>query len=316
MIRKLFICALVALPMIPSGVPSASQELPADALTGLEQLYSGKTDRAIAFFRRLQIHEPENPLGYLLEVNALWWKTFCETLEFKWGTVDAWQREPQPEDKIYFALAERAIELAEAKLRENVTPEMHLYAGMGWALRARLLGLHGERLATARAGVRAREHFLRALALDAQLADAQMGLGLYNYFVDTLSPVVKVLRILLGIPGGDKQKGIRQLEAAITGGKLTGVEARFYLAKNLRNYDQEYTRAIALIEPLIEKYPQNALFRLMLGDLYAHAGRDDEARDEFRRAQQLATHGNGSHPACAQRIASLAESLLANLPAV
>jgi tetratricopeptide (TPR) repeat protein len=297
-----------------AGSAPASLELPADAVTGMQHLYSGQFDRSIAFFRRLQIHEPENPLGYLLEVNALWWKTYCETCEFQWGTVDAWQRSPQPEDKIYFALADRAIELTEMQLRKSQTAELHLYAGMGWALRARMLGLHGERLATARAGVRAREHFLRALALDPQLADALTGLGLYNYFVDTLSPIVKALRFFLGIPGGNKQEGIHQLETAAASGKLTAVEARFYLAKNLRNYDQQYPRAIEVMEPLVQMYPQNVLFRLFLGDLYAHAGHNHEAREQLQRAQQLASQRKDSHPACAQRIASLAEILLAHLP--
>ena len=307
MLRRCFWFALLFGLAFPAADRADNLNLPADALFGQEQLYSGRTDRAVAFFRRLQSREPESPLGYLLEANALWWKTYCASCEFRWGTVDAWQRPAQPEDRIYFALVDRAVELAEAELRRADSAEMHLYAGMGWALRARLLGLHGERLETARAGVRAREHFRRALQLDPQLADAQMGLGLYNYFVDTLSPIVKVLRFLLGIPGGNKQEGIRQLEIAASEGKLTATEARFYLAKNLRNYDQQYARAIELMEPLVRQYAQNALFRLMLADLYAHAGRQQEARSELLRARALA-EGLAD---CAQRMVTLAETLLA-----
>ena len=63
---------------------------------------------------------------------------------------------------------------------------------MGDALAARLYGLRGEARSTARFGVRAREDLLRAIALDPSLADADFGLGLYNYYADTLSAAARV----------------------------------------------------------------------------------------------------------------------------
>jgi len=88
---------------------------------------------------------------------------------------------------------------------------MQFYAGMAEASAARLYGLRAENRNTARSGVRAREHFLRAKALDPGLADVDLGLGLYNYYVDTLSSLARILRFFMGIPGGSKQEGIRCL---------------------------------------------------------------------------------------------------------
>ncbi len=48
---------------------------------------------------------------------------------------------------------------------------MRLYAGMGWLLRGRLLGLRDDRRGTARASVKARAHLLRAVQLDLPVGD-------------------------------------------------------------------------------------------------------------------------------------------------
>ena len=118
----------------------------------------------------------------------------------------------------FFRLTRRSITLAEQHIARQETAEMRLYAGMGYALEARLHALRDERRATARAGVKAREHLLRAIELDPHLADAFTGVGLYNYYVDTLSWAVRMLRFFMGIPGGNKHDGIRQLEVAMRDG--------------------------------------------------------------------------------------------------
>lgn len=306
---------LLALMLAAAGnaapLRGASLDLPDDARAGLERLYDGEIDRAIAHFRRLQYREPENPLGYLLEANALWWRIYCESCEFRWNLIDAWQRTPSDEDRVYFSLADRAIALAETALRNQESAPTRLYAGMGWALKARLYGLHDDRRATARSGVRAREHFLRAAQLDPSLADADTGLGLYNYYVDTLSPLVRVIRFFLRIPGGNKAEGMRQLERAMAEGQLTAVEARFYLAKNLRNYDEQYARAIEVLAPLLERFPRNPIFHILLGDLQRKLGRGEEARRSFRRVQELVADGDS---ACHRRLGELAQAALPALP--
>jgi tetratricopeptide (TPR) repeat protein len=311
-IRTRLACyALLVCTLAAPAVYATPLELPADAREGLARLYDGDTDRAIAHFRRLQHRDPENPLGYLLEANALWWRIYCEACEFRWNLMDAWKRAPQEEDRVYFALADRAIALAEARLGGSDAAEMHLYAGMGYALQARLYGLADERRATVRAGVRAREHFVKARMLDPALADADTGLGLYNYYVDILSPLVRMIRFFLRIPGGNKAEGIRQLERAMGEGALTAVEARFYLAKNLRNYDEQYVRAIEVLAPLVARHPRNPLFHLLLGDLHRKLGHWREAAGSFHTVIELA---GDETSACSSRLETLARAALGGLP--
>src|SRR5260370_15609288 len=115
---------------------------------------------------------------------------------------DARRRPKLEADRHYFELAAKALSLAEAQIKQSESAEMHFYAGMAEASFARLYGLRGENRNAARSGVRGREHLLRAKALEADLPDADLGPGLYNYYVDTLSAMTPILRVFTGIPGG------------------------------------------------------------------------------------------------------------------
>src|SRR5262249_51659736 len=130
-----------------------------------------------------------------------------------------------------------------------------------------------------------------------------------NYYIDTLSGTARVLRFFMGIPGGSKKEGIRQLEHAMKSGELSSWEARFYLAINLHNYDQQYERALQVIDPLVEKYPANALFRLAQGDLYAKLGRKEQARESYR----LAMAPELSDAECRDHVQQLASAALSAL---
>jgi hypothetical protein len=234
---------------------------------------------------------------------------YCASLELKWGLVDAGKRGKLPGDDEYLALAEKTLRLAAAQSAVKDSAEMHLYAGIALALEARLYGLRSENRATARAGVHAREEFLRAKELDPQMTDADTGLGLYNYYIDTLSGLVKVLRFFMGIPGGSKEEGIRQLESAMNGGGLTAVEARFYLAKNLCKYDLQYERAATILEPLTRQYPRNAIFDLFLANFNMKLNRNDTATPRLHAAIDQSC----CEITCANHVRAVASSMLATM---
>lgn len=312
MIQKRILHAASALCLLLLGgcaapVRAGTLQTPPETAAIVNKIYSFDLDGAIEDARRLQQKKPEHPLGYLLEAEAIWWKIWCSSAEYKYGMSDARRRAKLEADQRYLDLAVKISVLAEKQNKVHETAEMLFYAGMGDALAARLYGLRWETRNTARAGVRGREHFQRALALDSRLADADLGLGLYNYYVDTLSAMAKVLRFFMGIPGGSKQEGIRLLERDIAEGVLTSSEARFYLALNLHRYDQQYEKALMVIGPLAEEYPTNPLFLLARGDLYGKLGRKEPALECYRKAERLVVHD----PECQTRIRKLARESIA-----
>ena len=294
----------------PLSQARASQlSLPPEAPAILDKIYSFDLEGAQEAAKQLQKERPDHPLGYLLESDALWWRFWCTAAEFKYGISDARRRSKLPADQHYLELAATASSLASAQLRQKESAEMQFYAGMADAATARLYSLRGENRNTARFGVRARDHFLRAKALDSTLADADFGLGLYNYYVDTLSAMARILRFFMGIPGGSKQEGVRLLEHAISDGVLTPNVARFYLAMNLHRYDQQYKRALTIISPLAEKYPSNPLFQLARGDLFAKLDRKAQALECYRAAATLPVR----EPECQARIQQLARASISAL---
>jgi tetratricopeptide (TPR) repeat protein len=306
-----FLVLLAAILGTAVPLRGAKLELPPPAVRVIDEIYSGDLAAAIEDAHRLQQDQPNHPLGYLLEAEAMWWKIWCTSAEFRYGMTYPRHRAKLPPDQHYLDLAVKATSVAEAQLAFRDTAEMQFYAGMGEALQARLYGLRAETRNAARAGVHARERLLRAVVLDPEMGDAYLGLGLYNYYADTLSAAARALRFFMGIPGGSKQEGIQQLQRAISEGILTSPEARFYLAILLHNYDQKYEQAFQIAGPLADKYPSNPLFQLIRGDLYAKLGRRELAAESYRAAAELRVND----PECNAHIRSLVQASLAAIGA-
>ncbi|HXX19713.1 MAG TPA: hypothetical protein VEJ46_09940 [Candidatus Acidoferrum sp.] len=296
---------------VPPPGRAADLTLSPEACRTLDEIYSGNPDSAIGAAHAIQQSQPESPIGYLLEAEAMWWKTYCAACEIKWGMLDAWKRGKKPEDDAYMALADKAIDRARAQIAKSDTAESHVYVAVGFALKARLYSLRDEKRAVAHAGVVARSEALRALQLDPDMADASAILGLYNYYVDTLSAIAKVLRFFIGIPGGSKEDGNRQMKTGIDRGALLVVDTRFYLARNLRSFDQRYDEALSVTDPLLSSYPHNPIFQLLAGNLNIELGRNAKASEHFHAV--LASSDSDPDPACAARVRDLANSFLASL---
>lgn len=305
-IMRIIVAATFLAASLPLATSAGKLSLSAEARQAMEAIYSGDPDAAIPIARGVQMTQPDHPLGYLLEAEALWWKRYCASCEIKYGMVDAWKHGKHPDDEAYLAVADKEIDSALSLLAKSETAELHVFAGLGYALKARVYGLRGEYRNVARVAVKGRAEMLRALELDPEMADATAVLGIYNYLVDTLSPIVKLLRITMGIPGGSKVEGEKQLETGMREAVFLTVDSRFILSRFLRQYEQKYEQALAIGEPLVASHPHNPLFLILLGNLSAELGRNAKASEYFHAAQQATIPDR----ACDSRVHEIADSLL------
>ena len=256
------------------------------AVRGMNKLMDGDFDSAIEMSRQIQKSDPESPLGYLLEADANWWKIYLtEGNLIDPDVFEALSEAVTPYDGDFRRLDELAIRKAEVRIQAH-QDEAHsyFYEGLAYGLRTGLEALRDHALATARAGKRFRSFSLAALKLDPNLYDAYFGVGLYNYFVDTLPTYVKMLRFLILLPGGNRLDGLRQIQQAMEKGQLVAGEAKYHLAQNYsRSMDRQFARSLELLRQMEQQYPHNPLWELLAGSIEIRMGHVKEGETLYRQ---------------------------------
>lgn len=276
--------------------PSEDEEARAEGRRGLDLVMDGDLNGAIAVFQEIQKNAPQSPLGYLLEADAVWWRIYYSTANLVDPDVFAATDMPStPHDAHFQDLLGITMSKSDARIQANQeVARNYLYQGMAYALRARLAGLRDRDLPTARAGKKMRTLLLKALELDPSLTDAYLGVGIYNYFVDTLSAIVKLLRFFIGLPGGSRVEGLKQMQFAAEKGDLARAEAKFYLAKDFsRQNERQFDRSIQLFRELTHEYPNNRLWPMLIASLHCRMGHDQKCDAGYREVYSKTAEKKG-----------------------
>ena len=109
--------AVVLLFLLPGyglSEPPGKLTLPANTSSILDHIYSGRRDLALPEIHKLEEQAPDDPLGYLLEAEAEWWRIWCDSAEFKYGMTMARHHEKAASDQRYLELTAKAYTLAKA----------------------------------------------------------------------------------------------------------------------------------------------------------------------------------------------------------
>ena len=209
-----------------------------------------------------------------------------------------WQIQLDPEskslDQPFLAKVNAAIAAAERMTQANPDhAEAWFYLGAAYGVRAQFRVHRVERLAAARDGKRIKESLERALAIDPTMHDAEFGIGMYRYYAGVAPALFRFLRLLLLLPGGDREDGLRQLERAATHGVLVGGEAQYQIHILYLWYERKWPQALTIIRDLQRRYPRNPLLRQIeaeILDVYFH----DAAASLEASEQLLSLAKNGA----------------------
>lgn len=259
---------------------------------GVNMMMNGDLDGAIAVFRQIERNNPDSPLGYVLEADATWWEIYYASADLIDPDVfDVANMPGTPYDSHFDDIDSVAIHKAEARIhQQDDVARNSLYEGFAYALKARLDGLRDHDLATARAGKKMRTLLLHSTELDPNLTDAYLGIGIYNYFVDTLPSIVKVLSVFIGLPGGSRTEGLQQLQLCANKGELGRPEAKFYLAKDYsRGSERQYDKSAHLFGELQKEFPNNPLWPMLVGSLEYRMGRPQKGEALYREVYEKTT---------------------------
>lgn len=176
-----------------------------------------------------------------------------------------WQIQIDPDDKTLDprleTLAAAAINASGAWTeRDPKRAEAWFYLAAAYTPLVQLRVLRHERMSAARAGSKIKDALEQALTLDPTLGDANLGIGIYHYYAGVAPMYAKILRWLLLLPGGDREKGLKEILIARDRGVLLARQADFELALIYLWYEQRPHDALALFESLDARYPENPVF--------------------------------------------------------
>ncbi len=170
-----------------------------------------------------------------------------------------------------------------------------LFLGSAHLLRAQLRAAEKKVLPAAYEAKKSRKMLLRALNESGSGPDSCFGLGTYEYYADQLPAIVKGLRFLLFIPGGNRELGLRRLERAAGQGSLFRFEARVVLL-TIYTGSKEHLHDDALRHAglLLEEQDRSVTALHAVAKLYLSLGRPDQASDLLEEALSLAISPKGT----------------------
>jgi tetratricopeptide (TPR) repeat protein len=196
---------------------------------------------------------------------AVWWQIVLDP-------------ENRTHDQAFSTHADAAVAAAERwTAREPERAEAWFYLGAAYGTRVQFRSWRKSYLSAARDGKRVRQSLERALELDPALDDAHFGIGLYKYYADVAPAVLKFLRWLLALPGGDRVTGLRQMERTRTAGTVMRTEADYQLYLLSIWYENQPDRALTLLGELRARHPHNPLFLVNTAQVHAVYTKDHPA---------------------------------------
>ena len=248
-------------------------------------VYNLDHDAAIALLRQAVASEPTLSVNHRALASAIWLKILFQrgavTVDhylgsFTRATVEL-RNPPADLDAEFKREVAKAIELAEQRAAAAPKdPQAQFDLGSAVGLQATYMAsVEGKVMAGFKAAKRSYDAQEYVLQLDPSRTEAELIVGTYRYLVSTLSLPMRWMAYVAGF-GGDKNKGLKMVEATAAAGRENRTDAQFALVL-LYNRERRYDDAMRVLAELRRRYPRNRLVLLEAGATATRANRPAEA---------------------------------------
>ena len=257
---------------------------------GIALMYRLEFDKAEAEFNDIIKADTSNPAGYFALAALSWWRysqNFDVQADFK-----------ELEDQ-FMNNADAAIKVCAARLEaREALDQTYFFMGSTYGLKGRWYAVQRRWFKAYTNGNKGRKLLQKAVKANPQLYDAYLGLGIFDYFADTLPGVLKIPALLF--VSGDKARGISEVRMALEKGRFFSTEARLFLVEILTRHEKNFAAALEEVEKLEAGDRSNLFFRLARLLTLIHAQDWQKALDECDR--YLADYRKAPSPGITQQL--------------
>jgi len=249
---RVLVAIVLALQSAPrvAGPPDSLHALRA----GLDTLYGGDFAGAAAYFGALAARDPTDAAPVVFQAGAyIWWASAQDSADFALQRIDS------------------LLGVALARARA-AGPAADFWLATALGYRARQREEHGHGYGAAKDAKAMRDIYRRLLATDSTCSDCYLGLGVYDYGLARAGALARLVARIIGLGGGNAERGIRYMRRAAHDGDLASVESTWVLAAALMREaardpagrDVLEREARGYVEALAARYPGNPVFQRFL----------------------------------------------------
>jgi tetratricopeptide (TPR) repeat protein len=239
---------LLALALAPAAAATTG-----DIIRARDLCYRQEYDSAFALVRTRLLCDTNDPAG------LYWQASLIQLLIYDSGDKSLADS--------FRALSDHAVALCRRNLHRNPDDaQAHFYLGMIQLNRATFLGWQQRSLSAFKVLFGVTPQLNAALAADPTLTDAQLGIGVVEYFKASADRYVLGLSLL-----GSKKKAFRLVTAVADRDGMMQTAAEFLLGYMLKE-DGDGAGALRYCRKLLGKYPGNRTAMRMTRDAYYQGG--------------------------------------------
>ena len=262
---------LIVKPMTVAGAESdrekyRSFESRLDA--GIAAFYRTNWDEARSIFSDLQKNDRDDPRPYFFEAMVPFWKYFFADEET--GAA-----------RDFLNKSEKAINVGKKRMKEapDDTTTVLMMGGL-YGYRGLVAASERHYRTAVQSGASGFSYTRRLMSMSADNPDVLIGQGVFHYMMGTIPREARWLTSMVGL-SGSRSEGLRMLEDAATSDTHTSTDARMILAY-LYHEEERYEEALRIVEPLVETWPENIIFRYFYALSLDKAGMEERAAQHYR----------------------------------